>query len=455
MSYQTYPNTDYKGQGDIKSLFGAPVACQQNCDTTPGCSGFVHTKDSSRCYLKNNTVTTPSYNTNLTYYYKGVAPPGPATAPAPTPSVPTPAPTPAVIPTGVAGSASDVKWQCLQGITVPVALAPNGNVQCMSTDGKNCLWQQNADGCSSLIRSPPTQPIKPLECGDAHKQLYSVTGYENPTHWCNKAKKIFETTIPLQPAPAPTLAQAPVPTPALALAPPALAVALPVQVQAPTPTPIVPIVPVSQAQAPTPVAPTMVQAPTPIVPVAQVQTPTPVAPTPTPTPTQVPEPTPVKCEPVAPHQVKWSTKPAKAKTATSKPAQAEAEVSVEEVVTDKPAKSSWFSMPSFLSFSEQPVDVAIATLEAPLPTTGPLPKRVRRVPSESEKRSVLIFVRLAFLFGLVFFFTTVVTQSNPLEFRTRCVIALMVVIIYALVDVIRTMVLDTREFVCQNTCDKK
>jgi hypothetical protein len=99
--------------------------------------------------------------------------------------------------------------------------------------------------------------------------------------------------------------------------------------------------------------------------------------------------------------------------------------------------------------------VAIATLQASLPSDSPIPKRVRRVPSANEKHSVYIIIRLGFLFGLVFFFTTVATQSNPLEFRTRCVIALVVVIIYALVDVIRTLLLDTREFVCQNTCDKK
>lgn len=423
MSYQTYANTDYKGQGDIKNLAGTPVVCQQNCDTTTGCSGFVLTKDSSRCYLKNNTVNTPSYNTNLTYYYKGSAPPGPATEPAPTP-------TPASIPTGVAGSASDFKWQCLPGINMPVSLSSTGNVQCMSTDGKNCLWQQNIDGCNSLIRSPPTQPIKPLECGDAHKQLYSITGYENPTHWCNKAKKIFETTVPLQPAPAPTLATAPVPTPASVLAPPTQVQALaPIPVQVPAPVPV-------QALAPTPVQ-ALTQAPVQALAPAPVQAPTPV-------PVQAPAPA-MKCEPVVTHTVKESTKPAKL-----------AEVETEaEVVTEKPAKSSWFSLPSFFSSSEQPVDIAIATLQAPIPTAGPMPKRVRRVPSDSEKRSVYIFIRLAFLFGLVFFFTTVVTQSNPLEFRTRCVIALMVVIIYALVDVIRTMVLDTREFVCQNTCDKK
>jgi hypothetical protein len=30
--------------------------------------------------------------------------------------------------------------------------------------------------------------VQPLVCGAEHRTVWGVTGYEDPNHWCNKAK---------------------------------------------------------------------------------------------------------------------------------------------------------------------------------------------------------------------------------------------------------------------------
>lgn len=54
---------------------------------------------------------------------------------------------------------------------------PSGDVQCFSTDGRNCLWGTPAS------RVTPTNAA-PLACGAMHKSLYGIDGYSNPSHWC-------------------------------------------------------------------------------------------------------------------------------------------------------------------------------------------------------------------------------------------------------------------------------
>jgi hypothetical protein len=74
-------------------------------------------------------------------------------------------------------------WACVGGIDVPVSLNENGDVQCMGTDGRNCIWGK----CQEKLENPP-KSLKPLSCGDVHKKIYGSTGYDNPDHWCSKAK---------------------------------------------------------------------------------------------------------------------------------------------------------------------------------------------------------------------------------------------------------------------------
>ncbi|GLK87798.1 hypothetical protein [Pseudomonas turukhanskensis] len=61
-----------------------------------------------------------------------------------------------------------------------VRLEDDGNIACLSIDGgRNCDWNYpNAVPAASAPR---------LVCGADHKSKWSITGYETPRHWCNRA----------------------------------------------------------------------------------------------------------------------------------------------------------------------------------------------------------------------------------------------------------------------------
>jgi hypothetical protein len=60
------------------------------------------------------------------------------------------------------------------------AITAGGNPECASYDGRNCLWGQS-------IGDIDFTKVRPLVCGPVHRNLYGVTGYEDPNHWCNLA----------------------------------------------------------------------------------------------------------------------------------------------------------------------------------------------------------------------------------------------------------------------------
>jgi|GEM_PF-3065538 len=60
---------------------------------------------------------------------------------------------------------------------------PDGNAACASYDGRGCLWGV-AYGQVDFNR------VRPLVCGQAHRALYQVTGYEDPGHWCSVARRL-------------------------------------------------------------------------------------------------------------------------------------------------------------------------------------------------------------------------------------------------------------------------
>ena len=66
-------------------------------------------------------------------------------------------------------------WDC--GIVnTPVRLNSKGNVECASTNGKDCLWKENREQCEAVIKDMPS-PLVPLECTD----------YSDKNGWCKKA----------------------------------------------------------------------------------------------------------------------------------------------------------------------------------------------------------------------------------------------------------------------------
>ena len=62
------------------------------------------------------------------------------------------------------------------------AITQDGNPACASYDGKNCLWGKS-------IGDIDFTKVRPLVCGAGHRELYGVTGFEDPKHWCNLALK--------------------------------------------------------------------------------------------------------------------------------------------------------------------------------------------------------------------------------------------------------------------------
>merc|ERR1711934_1241886 len=78
------------------------------------------------------------------------------------------------------------KWRCgVSGLSTPVAInARTGDVQCMSTNGKDCWW-----GKCRGRKVPRHGRLRPLVCGAHHKKMWGGTGYNNKRHWCNKVKK--------------------------------------------------------------------------------------------------------------------------------------------------------------------------------------------------------------------------------------------------------------------------
>ena len=83
-------------------------------------------------------------------------------------------------------------WSCVpQATGTPVSFNYDGDVQCWSNDGKNCVWDW-ASNCSTkladAIIAGADKLVKPLACGEAHKNVYGNTGYQSPDHWCAKVK---------------------------------------------------------------------------------------------------------------------------------------------------------------------------------------------------------------------------------------------------------------------------
>ncbi|KAF0720297.1 Aste57867_416 [Aphanomyces stellatus] len=93
------------------------------------------------------------------------------------------------------------KWLCLMGINTPLRVNEAGNIECQSTNHHDCAWQSSHEGCVAAKASPTDASIQPLVCGTAHlKEGWGVTGYDTPTHWCNKAyRTLVQKTPPLPP----------------------------------------------------------------------------------------------------------------------------------------------------------------------------------------------------------------------------------------------------------------
>lgn len=74
-------------------------------------------------------------------------------------------------------------WVTFQGNALVPVRSVDGNVQCFSTDNRNCKWGMAA----AQLTASQQSNAKPLACGADHKQKYGSDGYSKSGHWCGAA----------------------------------------------------------------------------------------------------------------------------------------------------------------------------------------------------------------------------------------------------------------------------
>ncbi len=76
-----------------------------------------------------------------------------------------------------------IELQGKSGIGVVALRLNDGQAQCASYDGINCLW-------GYAISDLDLTKIKPVTCGEQYRRIWGTDGYGHPNHWC--AKKLPE-----------------------------------------------------------------------------------------------------------------------------------------------------------------------------------------------------------------------------------------------------------------------
>ncbi len=69
------------------------------------------------------------------------------------------------------------------GGSLVFTIMPDGNPACASYNAATCLWGLSYEQLDFAR-------LRPLVCGEMHRARWGVTGYEDPKHWCNLAKKV-------------------------------------------------------------------------------------------------------------------------------------------------------------------------------------------------------------------------------------------------------------------------
>ena len=70
----------------------------------------------------------------------------------------------------------------------PMRRNADGDIECMSPNGRDCIWRGTKEACDAITAAPPAV-VQPLTCGKDHQRKWGVTGYDQPTHWCATASK--------------------------------------------------------------------------------------------------------------------------------------------------------------------------------------------------------------------------------------------------------------------------
>lgn len=76
-------------------------------------------------------------------------------------------------------------WQCVAPFTTPVRRNAGRDIECMSYNNRDCLWQGSMGDCNTtLAQNQNNGGLRPLICGQMHLQQWGGSGYDNPGHWC-------------------------------------------------------------------------------------------------------------------------------------------------------------------------------------------------------------------------------------------------------------------------------
>jgi hypothetical protein len=90
--------------------------------------------------------------------------------------------------TGLASKPCNMEWACVDGMSSPLRVNENGDVECLSIDGRNCMWSGK---CDMTLKNIPDN-VNPLACGASTKSLWGTDGYSDPKHWCAKGRAFFK-----------------------------------------------------------------------------------------------------------------------------------------------------------------------------------------------------------------------------------------------------------------------
>jgi len=95
-------------------------------------------------------------------------------------------------------TAAESGWKCLNNINgtggaTPLRMNDRGDIECISTDARNCLWTTDLNTCNSNIEKyNDSTKLNPLSCGDMHKSVHGTNGYSDANHWCAKARTALD-----------------------------------------------------------------------------------------------------------------------------------------------------------------------------------------------------------------------------------------------------------------------
>ncbi|KAF0705238.1 hypothetical protein AaE_014615 [Aphanomyces astaci] len=77
-------------------------------------------------------------------------------------------------------------WKCIaqpsNGAVTAVQLNSDDEVQCLGFNSRDCVYFHSMQDCHANLN--PAKSVNPLVCGNMHKNVWGVSGYDSASHWC-------------------------------------------------------------------------------------------------------------------------------------------------------------------------------------------------------------------------------------------------------------------------------